>query len=53
MVSLRSAMPVGLVTLRHDVPEYIQETTPKVETDHRAERTVVDTPVREGVEAQW
>jgi hypothetical protein len=53
MVSLRSTMPVGLVTLRHDVPEYIKEATPKVDTAERAERAGVDTPVRKGVEAQW
>jgi hypothetical protein len=53
MVSLRSTMPLGLVTLRHDVPEYIKETTPKVDPAERAEHVAVDTPVRKGVEAQW
>jgi hypothetical protein len=53
MVSLRSTMPVGLVTLRHDVPEYIKEATPKVDSAERAERAGVDTPARKGVEAQW
>jgi hypothetical protein len=53
MVSLRSTMPIGLVTLRHDVPEYIKEATPKVDNAERAERAGVDTPVRKGGEAQW
>jgi hypothetical protein len=61
MVSLRSAMPVGLVTLRHDIPErlrpemaeYNKEATPKVDSVERAERPKVDTPVRKGGEAQW
>jgi len=61
MVGLRSAMPLGLVTLRHDipeqlrpeVPEHIKEATPKVDSAERAERAGVDTPVRKGVEAQW
>jgi len=61
LVSLRSAMPVGLVTLRHDIPErlrpeapeHVKETTPKVESAPRTERAVVDTPVRKGGEAQW
>jgi hypothetical protein len=66
MVSLRSAMPVGLVTLRHDIPErlrpemaehlkteHIKEATPKVDSAERAERPKVDTPVRKGGEAQW
>jgi len=53
MVGLRSAMPLGLVTLRHDVPEYIKETTPKVDPAERAERTAAETPVRKGGEAQW
>jgi hypothetical protein len=49
MVSLRSSLPVGLVTLRHDVPEYLEETTPKVDPAERA----AETPVRKGGEAQW
>jgi hypothetical protein len=53
MVGLRSAMPLGLVTLRHDVPEYIKETTPKVDPAERAERSVAETPARKGGEAQW
>jgi hypothetical protein len=53
IVSLRSALPIGLVTLRHDVPEYIKEATPKVDSAERAERTNVDTPARKGGEAQW
>lgn len=61
MVSLRSTMPLGLVTLRHDiperlrpeVPEYIKEATPKVDGAEPAERSGVDTPVRKGGEAQW
>ena len=53
MVGLRSAMPLGLVTLRHDVPEYLNETTPsKVDPAERAERSVAETPARKG-EAQW
>jgi hypothetical protein len=53
MVGLRSAMPLGLVTLRHDVPEYIKETTPKVDPAERAERSAAETPARKGGEAQW
>ena len=58
MVSLRSTMPLGLVTLRHDVPEYIKtvqinDTTPKVDPAERAERAAVETPARKGGEAQW
>jgi hypothetical protein len=62
MVGLRSAMPLGLVTLRHDVPEYIRTeipgktpstTTPKVDTAARSERAAVETPARKGGEAQW
>ncbi len=58
MVGLRSAMPLGLVTLRHDVPEYItaeniKEATPKVDSTDRAERAGIDTPARKGGEAQW
>ena len=61
MVGLRSAMPLGLVTLRHDiperlrreVPEYLEETTPKVDPAERAERSAAETPVRKGGEAQW
>jgi hypothetical protein len=54
MVGLRSAMPLGLVTLRHDVPEYInsenlKEATPKVDPAERA----AETPARKGGEAQW
>ena len=54
MVGLRSAMPLGLVTLRHDVPEFLDATTtPKVDPAERAERSAAETPVRKGVEAQW
>jgi len=59
MVGLRSAMPLGLVTLRHDVPEYIKtdlikDATPKVDPAERAdERSVAETPARKGGEAQW
>jgi hypothetical protein len=53
MVGLRSAMPLGLVTLRHDIPEYREEPTPKVDSAARSERAGVDTPVRKGGEAQW
>jgi hypothetical protein len=56
MVGLRSAMPLGLVTLRHDIPErlrpeapeYLNETTPKVDPAERAERSVAETPARKG-----
>jgi len=48
MVSLRSAMPLGLVTLRHDVPEYLEATTSKVDPAERAERSVAETPARKG-----
>ncbi len=53
MVSLRSTMPIGLVTLRHDIPEHIKEATPKVDSAERAEHAGVETPVRKGGEAQW
>jgi hypothetical protein len=53
MVGLRSAMPLGLVTLRHDIPEYLEATTPKVDAPVRTERASVDTPARKGGEAQW
>jgi hypothetical protein len=53
MVGLRSAMPLGLVTLRHDVPEYLTEATPKVDTAERVERAGIETPARKGGEAQW
>jgi hypothetical protein len=62
MVGLRSAMPLGLVTLRHDIPERLRpeaasehttEATPKVDPAERAERVVVETPARKGGEAQW
>jgi hypothetical protein len=52
MVGLRSAMPLGLVTLRHDVPE-IRTTTPKVDSAVRSERSDAETPARKGGEAQW
>ena len=48
MVGLRSAMPLGLVTLRHDVPEYLDTTTSKVDPAERAERSVAETPARKG-----
>jgi hypothetical protein len=52
MVSLRTPMPLGLVTLRHDVPEWLgpdvpdfqTEATPKVDPAPR----VVETAVRKG-----
>jgi hypothetical protein len=61
LVGLRSAMPLGLVTLRHDiperlrpeVPEHAEESTPKVDPPVRTERAGVDTPARKGGEAQW
>jgi hypothetical protein len=54
-------MPLGLVTLRHDIPERLRpeasehttEATPKVDPAERAERVVVETPARKGGEAQW
>jgi hypothetical protein len=52
MVGLRSAMPLGLVTRRHDVPQYVT-TTPKVDNAARSERGAVETPARKGGEAQW
>lgn len=56
MVGLRSAMPLGLVTLRHDiparlrpeVPEHLETTTSKVDPAERAERSVAETPARKG-----
>jgi len=48
MVGLRSAMPLGLVTLRHDIPEYLNETTPKVDPAERSEHSVAETPARKG-----
>ena len=48
MVGLRSVMPLGLVTLRHDIPEYLNETTPKVDPAERAERSAAETPARKG-----
>jgi hypothetical protein len=32
MVALRSSLPTGLVTLRHDVPEYLRPSTPDGES---------------------
>jgi hypothetical protein len=52
MVGLRSAMPLGLVTLRHDIPE-LKTTTPKVDSPVRTERADAETPARKGGEAQW
>jgi hypothetical protein len=63
LVSLRSAMPVGLVTLRHDIPEYLpealaeltpKESTPKVDPTLRAGEPAreVETAARKGGEAR-
>jgi hypothetical protein len=57
MVTLRSSLPTGLVTLRHDVPEYLpdflheptEEATSKVDDAQGA----VETTVGKGGEAQW
>jgi hypothetical protein len=59
MVSLRSSLPTGLVTLRHDVPEYLPEflepeileeaTTPQVDASEK----VAETAVGKGGKAQW
>jgi hypothetical protein len=55
MVSLRSSLPTGLLTLRHDIPEYLDEstyletTTPKVDHAERA----AETTAGKGGEAQW
>ncbi|GLY27704.1 hypothetical protein Kisp02_10690 [Kineosporia sp. NBRC 101731] len=59
MVSLRSSLPTGLVTLRHDVPEYLPEflepevleaaTTPQVDASEKVAETVVG----KGGQAQW
>ncbi|MBT0767861.1 hypothetical protein KIH74_02940 [Kineosporia sp. J2-2] len=59
MVSLRSSLPTGLVTLRHDVPEYLPEflepevlaeaTTPQVDASEK----VAETAVGKGGQAQW
>ena len=58
LVSLRSSLPTGLVTLHHDVPEYLseatetpQDATPKVE--QKAQVAVraqvrIETPARKG-----
>jgi hypothetical protein len=55
MVGLRSAMPLGLVTLRHDIPERLhpeipelETTTSKVDPAERAERSAAETPARKG-----
>jgi hypothetical protein len=62
MVSLRSSLPTGLVTLRHDVPEYLtrplatgeateaqSETTPKVEKAGTVQVQVrIETAARKG-----
>ncbi len=54
MVSLRSSLPTGLVTLRHDVPEYLpafleETTTPQVDASDEGAETVVG----KGGQAQW
>jgi hypothetical protein len=54
MVSLRSSLPTGLVTLRHDVPEYLpafleEATTPQVDASEKVAETVVG----KGGTAQW
>jgi hypothetical protein len=58
LVTLRSSLPTGLVTLRHDVPEYLTEATdipqdaaPKVEQKGQAAVRVqvrIETPARKG-----
>jgi hypothetical protein len=62
MVSLRSSLPTGLVTLRHDVPEYLthplaageaaevqSDTTPKVEKAGTVQvRVRIETAARKG-----
>jgi hypothetical protein len=53
-VSLRSSLPTGLVTLRHDVPEYLedlqQDATSKVEPKAPAVRVQIriETPAGKG-----
>lgn len=54
IVALRSSLPTGLVTLRHDVPEYLpafleETTTPQVD----APETGAETAVGKGGKAQW
>jgi hypothetical protein len=57
MVGLRSAMPLGLVTLRHDVPEFepddLKETTPKVGVATLTQGADVETAAGKGGGAQW
>jgi hypothetical protein len=58
LVTLRSSLPTGLVTLRHDVPEYLseahetpQDATPKVEQKGRVAvraQVRIETPARKG-----
>jgi hypothetical protein len=60
MVSLRSSLPTGLVTLRHDVPEYLtrplaagedvqNDATPKVEKAQTVQVQVrIETAARKG-----
>ena len=62
LVSLRSSLPTGLVTLRHDVPEYLsqsdtttgeptevqQDTTPQVEKSRVLTRVRIETAARKG-----
>ena len=62
LVALRSSLPTGLVTLRHDVPEYLteahdipQDATPKVEQKERVAvraQVRIETPARKGSQAQ-
>jgi hypothetical protein len=62
MVALRSSLPTGLVTLRHDVPEYLSEATevpkdatPKVEQKGRVTvraQVSIETPARKGSQAR-
>jgi hypothetical protein len=62
LVSLRSSLPTGLVTLRHDVPEYLTEatdvpkdSTPKVEQKGRSTvraQVRIETPARKGSQAR-
>jgi hypothetical protein len=63
MVTLRSSLPTGLVTLRRDIPEYLpeflheptEETTPKVDSVEGAQSAQddADTAAGKGGQAQW
>jgi hypothetical protein len=39
MVSLRTPMPLGLVTLRHDVPEWLGHDVPDFQTQPKTDTT--------------